>query len=396
MIKIIFSIVIAFFCIFNETNGFSETRCINSEGEAVITNNDIPSAKMEAIARAKWAAVEQTVGVEIKAQSVMQNMALIDDAVSRQIKGDIASYKILGEDIKNGIIKVRINACVEQTRAKDALSSLALNNSIAVFVPAKKPKVVAETEHIRRSPYSSQERYKLHTKDEYDDTNFFSENIIKILTEQGYTVVDVAPTHATDAYELEKALRTGNFLSMRSLMYKFLSNVLLLGKIEYTISTRKGQDIGYGLSMPFNHVTVRLTYRIVTKDTSGQMRILTADAVEGKGLAKNVEDATARGHKDLADKAGPVILEKIGQYIKGVSKKINVKFEDVVDLNTNFELKGMLQNTAWVSSVEEKGMGEFIVSYSENPVYLANSITQRGDFKIKNFSPYSIVVKYKR
>ena len=45
-------------------------------------------------------------------------------------------------------------------------------------------------------------------------------------------------------------------------MYKFLSNILLIGKIDYTISTRKGQDIGYGISMPFNNVTVRLTYRI--------------------------------------------------------------------------------------------------------------------------------------
>lgn len=386
----------AFFCIFYGVDAFCQTKCIDSEGEAVILNNDVPSAKIEAVARAKWAAIEQTVGVEVKAQSVMQNMALVDDAVSRQIKGDIASYKIIGEDIKDGVIKVRINACVESNRARDALSSLALNNSVAVFVPAKKPKVVSETEHISRTPYGTQERHGLQTRDEYDDTNFFSENIIKRLTEQGYTVTDVAPTRATDASELEKAIKTGNFISMRSLMYKFLSNVLLLGKIEYAISTRKGQDIGYGLSMPFNHVTVRLTYRIVTRDQSGQMRILTADAVEGKGLAKNVEDATARGHKDLADKAGPVIMEKISQYIKGVSKKINVKFEGVNDLNTNFEVKGILQNTAWVTNVDEKGMGEFIVSYPENPVYLANSISQRGSFKVKNFSTYSIIVKYEK
>lgn len=389
-------VLIVLCCILYGVNAYCQTRCIDSEGEAVIVNNDVPSAKIEAVARAKWAAIEQTVGVEVKAQSVMQNMALVDDAVSRQIKGDIASYKILGESIKDGVIKVRINACVEPTRARDALSSLALNNSVAVFVPAKKPKVVSETEHIRRSPSGSQERYGLQTRDEYDDTNFFSENIIKRLTEQGFTVIDVAPTRTTDAQELEKAIRTGNFLSMRSLMYKFLSNVLLLGRIEYAISTRKGQDIGYGLSMPFNHVTVRLTYRIVTKDNSGQMRILAADAVEGKGLAKNVEDAIARGHKDLADKAGPVIIEKISQYIKGVAKKINVKFEGVNDLNTNFEVKGILQNIAWVTNVDEKGMGEFIVSYPENPVYLANSIGQRGNLRVKSFSTYSIVVIYEK
>lgn len=69
-------------------------------------------------------------------------------------------------------------------------------------------------------------------------------------------------------------------------MYKFLSNILLIGKINSTISTRKGEDIGHGIVMPFNYVTVRLTYRIVTKDKTGKMVILTAGAEEGKGLAK--------------------------------------------------------------------------------------------------------------
>jgi len=52
-------------------------RCINTEGEAVIIQNDIPSAKAEAIARAKWSAIEQTVGVKVKAESIVQNMAFI-------------------------------------------------------------------------------------------------------------------------------------------------------------------------------------------------------------------------------------------------------------------------------------------------------------------------------
>ncbi|MBP9561317.1 MAG: hypothetical protein KBE27_05835, partial [Syntrophorhabdaceae bacterium] len=87
---------------------------------------------------------------------------------------------------------------------------------------------------------------------------------------------------------------------------------------------------------------------------------------------------------------------KISQYIKGVAKKINVKFEGVNDLNTNFEVKGILQNIAWVTNVDEKGMGEFIVSYPENPVYLANSIGQRENLRVKSFSTYSIVVIYEK
>ena len=395
MIRIIF-VVFSFFSLFHVSDALSLVKCTDMEGEAVIVGNDIPSAKTEAIARAKWSAIEQTVGVEVKAQTVVQNMALVDDAVSKQIRGVVTGYKVLQEKNKGDTFWVMINACVEPTKAKEAVSSLALNNSVAVFIPAKKPKVVSETEEISRSPYDKTEKHGLETKDEYEETNILSETLIGRLTEQGFTVIDAAPTHVMDARDIENAIKSGNFLSLRSLMYRFLSNVILIGKTDYTISTRKGQDIGYDIAMPFNNVTVRLTYRIVTRDSSGKMVILTAGVEEGKGLAMNVEDATANGLKDLAEKLTPVIMDKMSKYIQGVAKKVQVKVSEVTDINTNFEIKEVLQQLAWVTNVEEKGLGEFVVSYPENTIYLANSISQRGNFQIVNFSPYSITVKYQR
>ena len=391
-----FLFVFIFYSSVNVFECFAELKCVNTEGEAVIVNNDVPSAKAEAIARAKWSAIEQAVGVEVKAQSVVQNMTLVDDAISKQIRGVISNFKELAKETRKETFWVRINACVEPLKARDAVSSLALNNSIAVFIPAKKPKVVKEMEEIHKTPYGKTERSGLATKDEYDETNILSENLIGRLTEQGYTVIDVAPTHAADAQEIEKAAKGGNSMTVRSLMYKFLSNILLIGKIDYTISTRKGQDIGYGISMPFNNVTVRLTYRIVTRDSSGKTIILTAGTEEGKGMAMNVEDAAASGLKDLSTKLIPVVMDKVGQYIKGIAKKVQVKVGGVNDINTNFEVKDILQNIAWVTNVEEKGLGEFTLSYPENPFYLANSISQKGNFQIVNFSPYSITIRYQK
>jgi hypothetical protein len=388
--------VFLFLSMLYASEGLCEIKCIDSEGEAAIVNNDIPSAKTEAVARAKWAAIEQSVGVEVKAQTIVQNMALVDDAISKQIRGVITGHKIVREENRKDTVWVKINACIEPTKAKEAASSLALNNSIAVFIPAKKPKVVAVSEEIHRTPHGKRERHGLVTKDEYEETNILSETLIGKLTEQGFTVTDVAPTHAMDAQEIENAVKSGNFLSLRSLMYKFLSNIILIGKIDYTISTRKGEDVGYGISMPFNNVTVRLTYRIVSRDNSGRMIILTADAMEGKGMAMNVEDAVAKGMKDLAVKLSPAILDKVSQYIKGIAKKVQLKVSGVTDVNTNFELKEALQQIAWVTNVEEKALGEFTVSYPENTVYLANSINQKGNFKVVNFSPYSINITYQK
>jgi hypothetical protein len=356
--------------------GMSQETCVNTEGEAAIVNNDIPSAKTEAVARAKWAAIEQTVGTEVKAQSMVQNFTLVDDAIKTKVGGVVRSYKVLDQVNKQDIVLVKIRACIEASKAKEAVSALALNNAIAVFIPARKPGKQG---------------------DEFDETNILSETLIGKLTDQSYKVIDVAPTQAMDAAEIEKAVKSGSTLAVRSMMYKFFSNVIIIGKVDYTISTRKGEDIGYGISMPFNNVTVRLTYRIVAKNNeTGKMEVLTAGTESGKGIANNVEDAAARGMQDLAEKLSPKIIDKVASYIKGNVKKVFVKVTGVVDLDTNMDIKGIFQNIVWVTGVEEKRMGEFVISYPENSIYLANSIKQKGNFNVIDFSSYSITLDYKK
>ena len=354
----------------------SQEKCVNTEAEAAIINNDIPSARLEAIARAKWSAIEQVVGTEIKAQSFVQNFTLVEDVIKTKAGGIVKSFKVIDQKNTADSVNVKINACVEPASARDAVSQLGLNNSIAIFIPARKPG---------------------RSGDEFEETNILTETLIGKLTEQSYTVVDVAPTNALDATVIENAVRSGNSMTVRSMMYKFLSNLIIIGKVDYTISTKKGENIGYGLSMPFNNVTVRLNYRIIAKNNkTGNMEILTTGVEQAKGLANNVEDATAEAMKELASTLTPTILDKVGQYIKTNSKKVSIKVNGVSDVDTVLEIKQILQSIVWVSEVEEKQMGDFVVSYPENTLYLANSINQKGNFKVVNFSPYSLVLDYRK
>jgi hypothetical protein len=350
----------------------SQEKCVNADAEAAIINKDIPSAKLEATARAKWSAIEQVVGTEIKAQSFVQNFTLVEDVIKTKAGGVIKSFKVIDQKNTADSVNVKINACVEPSSAREAVSQLGLNNSIAIFIPARKPG---------------------RSGDEFEETNILTETLIGKLTEQSYTVVDVAPTNALDAKVIENAVRSGNSLTVRSMMYKFLSNLIIIGKVDYTISTKKGENIGYGLSMPFNSVTVRLNYRIIAKNNkSGNMDILTTGVEQAKGLANNVEDATAEAMKELAATLTPTILDKVGTYIKLNSKKVSIKVNGVSDVDAVLAIKQMLQSIIWVSEVEEKQMGDFVVSYPENTLYLANSINQKGDYKVTNFSPYSLVL----
>ncbi len=346
-------------------------KCVTAEGEAAIAGADMPSAKAEAVARAKFSAIEQVVGVAIKAQTIVENMAFVEDAVSKEIKGVVTKSDILDEKSRGDSYWVKVNACVETAKARAALSELALNNAIAVFVPVRRP------------------------DGSYEETNILSETLMGSLIEKGYIVTDLAPAQAIDARQMENALKSGNYASLRGLVYQYLSNVFIVGKVDYTVSSKKGEDIGYGQAMPFNAVTARLLYRIVVRDESGKMVVLAAGAAEGKGLALDVEDATANALKDLAAKTEPVLTNKLAEHIKGVAKNINIKVAGVGDINATFEVKEILQNMTWVLKVEDRGIGEFTVSYPENTIYLANSINQRPGLRVVRFSVYSIDVEIK-
>jgi hypothetical protein len=351
------------------TQASAEVKCVTSEGEAVIIGEDIPSAKAEAVSRAKWSALEQAVGVEVKAESVVQNFALVDDAVMKGVKGVIQEFKKIEDKTEGGIYWVRARVCVESKRAESAIMELALNNSILVFLPAKDPET-----------------------GQYEESNTLSEAVISKLSEHGYQVVDVA-SKEEDAMTIERAMKTGNFITLRALLAKYMAGAMLIGKIDYTVSSKKGEDIGYGLSMPMNNVTVTLNYRLIAKTQSGQSSVLHTGSASSKGMALGVKDAQEKALQSLKEKIMPDVLNAMARHMKANTKKITLTIRGIKDLNENFSAKEAIQNTSWVTSTEERGLGEFIVGYPENIVYLLNSLSQRG-FKINSFTEFSAVLEY--
>jgi hypothetical protein len=371
----------------------AEQSCLDGTGSAAIISNDVPSAKLEASARARWAVIERAVGVEIHSQTLVENSALLDDLISMTAKGTITSSKVIEEKREADVYNVTLNACIEPAKAADAVASLALNNSVAVFIPARKPRVLQDQAPAR----GAQGVEKLTVSDEQDETNIFSETLIGKLVEQGYTVTDIAPSRAVDADAVEKAIKSGNFVTMRSLIGKFLSNVLLIGKIDYTISQRKGEDIGYDVEMPYNRVTVRLSYRLLTRDAdSGKLVILAAGTADAKGSAGNLEDAAANGMHSLSNKVIPGLLEKFAKHIKGVSRKVTVKVDGLDGVEGTLDAKRVLSGITWVSDVQSVGLNEYLLSYPENSIYLANSLSRHPRLKVIDYSAYLIHLGYRK
>jgi len=130
----------------------------------------------------------------------------------------------------------------------------------------------------------------------------------------------------------------------------------------------------------------------MTRDNNGKMVVLSAGSEEAKGMAPSQDDAYAEALKNLSEKFVPIIIDKIHSRLNDIASKVTIEVEGVKDPAETFDLRDQIQKVTWVSKVEEKGIGEFLVSYPENPIYLANGLSQKG-FRIVSYTRELIKIR---
>ncbi|OIO56911.1 MAG: hypothetical protein AUJ55_07525 [Proteobacteria bacterium CG1_02_64_396] len=336
-------------------------------GEAAIINGDVPSARLEAIARAKWAAIEQAVGVQVKSQSLVQNAMLVDEAIQAKTGGVVKGFQVLGEGQRGDTYGATISAFVIPEAAEAAMGMLAKNTALTIFFPVQMP-----DGSVRES-------------------NPLAERLNNDLAMQGYEVIDIASQpHKLNAYELEQAMRSGNDVVIRSLFNAFLANNTVVGKVTFTRTGQAGGDIGYGIAMPFELVTARVTWRVMSKRSDGQSQIVASGSFDAQGRGPTAEDAAYKALNTLSEKLAPQLVSAVSNHFKGSTKKVKVTVANVPDVNSSLALKQTLQQIAWVLSVQNEGIGTYWVEYPENTVYLAAALGNKQGFKVNSFSDTSI------
>lgn len=358
----LFLLIFPVFAAFSYAQSAIETY---GEGEASIIT-DKASAEMEALARAKWNAIENATGVFIKSETIVENFVLVDDIIKKEAQGVIKDIRIIKKLYKNGTVKINIRAKVIPKEAEKALSLLTKNTALAVFI------------------VSSQ-----------GEMNPVSIKLIENLTNQNFTVIDIASAKL-DPSRVEWAMRQKRFFELRHIMNKALAGAMVIGKVTPIIKTRRGQAIGYDVVSPFYIVDEKVEYYIITKDKLENTRILSAGSVSEKGTGINLEDACEKGMEEAGEKLSEAVLRKLGDYLKTEEKNVSLQIEGLPSITYNFEIKQKLQNLAWVASVEDRGLGRFLIKYQENTIYLANSIMQMANIYVKDFSPFNITAEYRK
>jgi hypothetical protein len=341
-----------------------------ANGEAAIAANDIPSARLEAISRARWEAVEKVAGVEVKSASFVNNFVLLDEAIIKRANGVITESTVVSESRDGDIYRVRVRATVSPAPARSALAQLARNRAIAVYLPARFPDGSVRDSHA------------------------LAETLISRLTREGYDVIDLADRKfGVSQKQIEDALKRDDYTSMRSVLYRYLTNVVLVGTVDFVHTGRRGDDTGLG-RLPFDLVTAHLNYRLVGGDDEGLRRVLASGHETDKGGGPNPTQATQRSLEELAKSAAMKIVEEVRRSVKAKSGHVRVTVDGVDSVGTDQAVREALQTIAWVAQVEGERMGEYVVEYPERPLYLAASLDHKPGFRVKDFTASSITARY--
>ncbi|PLX66475.1 MAG: hypothetical protein C0602_12525 [Denitrovibrio sp.] len=348
---------------------FAAPITVTAIGEADIINGDKSSAKMQAVARAKWSAMEEASGVRVKSDTIVQNAVLVDEAIKNEVSGVIQNYSVTGEEEDGSLYRVMISATIVPEKAKDAVGLLAKNTSISVMVP-----VVFPDKHV-------------------EETNILTETVINELTMQQMEVIDIVSTDGTNLAELDKAMRTNNYMAMRNIAAKHLSGTILVGKVATTATAKEGSDVGYGVSLPFNVVTGRLTYRLLTQQGQS-VKILSSGFLAARGMGATLDDATNQMMENMNREVSQKLVSIVMEKLKGEnSKSISVQLAGKPSLSDLMELKQILSYTAWVLEVKERGTDMLAVQYPEKSLYLATAINSKPNYKVIKLTDYSVLVE---
>ncbi len=338
-------------------------------GEAAIVNDDVATARLEAISRARWAAVEQVAQVQVRSESFVNNFALLDESIIKRTSGVIEKSEIIAESRDGDIYLVRLQATVGVDSALAVIRQVARNRAVAVYIPAVLPDGVVWESHA------------------------LSERLNGSFVAVGYEVVDVADSRLGIVLDdLHAAAAAGDSIALRSLLYRYLTNVVLLGDVSLVQSGRKGERDHTGI-LPFDVVTARLNYRLVGGDDSGLRTVLASGHLSAKGGGNGWRQASARAMVQLADDAAPEIVRMLQRSIVAKTPLVRIRVDGVSSLEADRAVREHLGRISWVARIESEGMGRYLVEYPEKTLYLAAALNKLEGVRVIDFGQNSVLAR---
>jgi hypothetical protein len=293
---------------------------VQVEGEALVTNGNLPEARERALQEAYSAALTKVLGSYISAESYTRNFESIDRGVYSRTRGYIKRYEVLKETTTEGILQLQVRVEVSTAPLKDDLTALGiLQDAIG------NPLLLVQGEEQSLAPPVSVRKFR------------------EDLAQRGFRLAQGETDPADVLIRLRGSLQSSSEIGGVGMYGAIVS-------LEAAASWRK----------------------------SGQSILTAAETANGAGI--NLQSALADGYTKAAQRLFPLFLERLvsswqAELSTGRLVPIEVRVASLADL-TRF--KQRLGKIFGIDKVELKqfqpGLGELLVRFRGSAPQLAELI----------------------
>jgi hypothetical protein len=352
------------------------TTTVTARGEAAIVGGNVPAAREEALVDAQRNALEQVLGVSVRAQSAMQDFVLADDAVLSLVSGYVRNTKILSESRHDSILTLEVQCDVAKEIADDEANKLVRNFSCVVGLSTE-----IDSQKV--------EDYRL--------AELLSADLVKA----GFDVRDISHTASWPGFEqtVAAALDRQDAEAARRLGRQMLSNVVILGKARLQQREKK-QVTGFAGVVGVYIYDCWLEGRAIETE-SGKIIVQHAAPIKGvQGTGDTpqnaVSDALSKAQKEFFND----LIAQLTIYGGKKSRPITVEIEGIPTLAEFQNLKSRLTNIRFRDSeVSDLGFqadknSTFRFDYSENINLIALKLDRTPGLTVVQRTGNRVVCKY--
>ena len=339
---------------------------VESEGEAMIYNGDIPSAKAIAISRAKWSALESIADMNVKVDTLITNSQLADEAVKIEYEAKFKKIKVLSEGRSGDRYVVKLLVEIDKLDARREVESLSKSTSIAVVIPS----IVANKKYSYITP--------------------FSEKVVTELTKEGFEVRDISKELDPDIIkEINSAISKDNYEKLNFLTSKYFTTNILVGKISIR---ERSKNVGY-TEMPFTIVDGSLDWRLIGK--KGTRRVMLASGTyNDNGHGSNLDAAVTNLYKNMSSTTSHKLISDVtDEVLDNTRRKVVVVLSGPRNIRDFYDLLTDIESIPFVLDVVKEGIDTLIVNYPEKTYYLASFLTGGGKYTLEKIGKNEIVIR---
>lgn len=352
---------------------------VTTRGEATIFNGDIAAARDEALLDAQRNAVEQVLGVKIKAETAVQDFMLADDTILAMLAGYVKSSKILSEKQEKDYLVLEVESQVVKELSPEDAAKLMRNFSC----------VVGFTTEIDGQVKN--------------DDNRLANRLSTELVKAGYDVRDATQLLALKGFRgrLLAAAKHQDVNAARWIGQQLLSNVVIVGNAKLTLRERKTVP-GFAGGVQLFVYDCQLDARAVEAE-SGRIIAQYAtpmEGIEGTGdtAKKAITDALSKTEKSFSKD----LLTQLVQYAGQKSRPITIEVEGIPSYEEFQKVKDYLKNIRFRDSdvsdlgFEQGKTSTFRFNYSEKINLIALKLDHLPNLSVTERTENKVICRYSR